>query len=88
LGGGSPMLLVRNEKNERQINIDLAQKKARFDFLKNDYTIDLNALIAETRNYNEKRLQDFKQLKEDIQTYLERLPLVGFSHAEKLGKDP
>jgi GTPase SAR1 family protein len=78
LGGGSPMLLVKNEKNERQVNIDLAQKRARFDFLKNDYTIDLNALIAGTKNYNEKRLRDFQQLKQDIQTYLERLPLVGF----------
>lgn len=78
LGGNSHLLLVRNEKNERQINIDMAQKRGRFDFLKNDYVVDLNALIPGTRTFNSGKLKDFHRLKEDIGTELKRLPLVGF----------
>jgi internalin A len=78
LGGNSPMLLVRNEKSDRQLNIDLPQKKARFGFLKGDYSVDLNALIAESSKFNERRLDEFRHLKEDIQLQLQHLPLVGF----------
>jgi GTPase SAR1 family protein len=78
LGGGSPLLLIRNEKNQRQVNIDLPQKRHRFDFLKKDYSIDLNALTPNTPTYSEKRAKEFKSLKEDIEIELKRLPLVGF----------
>ncbi|SEO19091.1 COR domain-containing protein [Mucilaginibacter sp. OK283] len=78
LGGNSPMLLVRNEKNERQINIDIPQKRARFEFLKGDYGIDLNALIKGSPDFSDTRFNVFQNLKEDIQTQLKRLPLVGF----------
>jgi GTPase SAR1 family protein len=79
LGKGSPLLLLRNEKNLRQVNLDIAQKKARFNFLKeNDYSIDLNALIAGTETYDTNQVKQFRNLKEDIETELRRLPLVGF----------
>ncbi|MCO5947495.1 COR domain-containing protein [Mucilaginibacter flavidus] len=78
LGGNSPLLLIRNEKNERQITIDLPQKRARFSFLKNDYSVNLNALIPGTNTFKKARLNDFLALKEDIETELKRLPLVGY----------
>lgn len=77
LGGNSPLLLVLNEKNERKIQIDLPQKKGRFPFLKDDYVVDLNALIAGTPKYNRQREIDFQRLQKDIETSLSRLPLVG-----------
>ncbi len=78
LGGSSPLLLVRNEKNERKAHLDIQQKKGRFSLLKNEYNVDLNALIRRTNAYNEKREKDFAHLKRDIETELSRLPLVGF----------
>ncbi|WP_315824313.1 hypothetical protein [Paraflavitalea speifideaquila] len=32
LGGHSPLLLVKNEKNQRTVNLDIQQKKGRFSF--------------------------------------------------------
>jgi Leucine-rich repeat (LRR) protein/GTPase SAR1 family protein len=78
LGGNSPLLLVRNEKNERQVYIDFPQKQARFNFLRRDYNLDLNALIPATTAFNSSQLDKFNILKEDIETELKRLPLVGF----------
>ncbi|WP_315824314.1 COR domain-containing protein [Paraflavitalea speifideaquila] len=46
--------------------------------MKNEYNVDLNALIPETNSYNAKRENDFSILKQDIETELRRLPLVGF----------
>ena len=78
LGGHSPLLLILNEKNERKISLDLSQKKARFDFLQKDYTVDLNALIPGTPTYSQNRKEAFEHLKNDIEATLSRLPLVGF----------
>jgi len=78
LGGKSPMFLVKNEKNDRGIQIDIFQKKKRFDFLKEDYKLNLNSLIPDTPTFNQKRLADFEQFKVDIQNELKDLPLVGF----------
>lgn len=79
LGGSSPLIIVKNEKNERRLNIDIAQKKARFEFIVRDYTIDLNALVPKSKNFNQKRNHDFSLLKNDIENELKRLPLVGFA---------
>lgn len=78
LGGNSPMLLVRNEKNERTVNIDLNQKRSRFTFLKGDFSINLNALKVDSETFSFKKRSDFILLKEDIEQELRRLPLVGF----------
>lgn len=78
LGNNSPLLLIRNEKNGRQINIDIPTKRGRFTFLKKDYSVDFNALIPNTKAYNKNRLKDFKILKDDIEHELKHLPLVGF----------
>jgi internalin A len=78
LGANSPLLLVQNEKNDRQITIDLPQKQSRFPFLKKKYTVDLNALIPQTLSFSKKRLQEFEDLKDDIENELKHLPLIGF----------
>ena len=77
LGGNSPMLIVKNERNERKITIDLGQKRGRFDFLKDDYTIDLNALIPGSQTFKSESHRAFKHLKDDIENELQHLPLVG-----------
>jgi Leucine-rich repeat (LRR) protein len=78
LGGNSSLMVVRNEKNERQIRIDINQKKARFNFIKGDYHIDLNALSRDEDSFDKKKLDDFITLKDDIQEELKRLPLAGY----------
>ncbi|NII28753.1 TIR domain-containing protein [Pseudoflavitalea sp. X16] len=78
LGGNSPLFLVRNEKNGRQVNIDFPQKKIRFSFLKNDYKLDLNALIPSHAAYKEDKEKEFNRFKEDVENEIKRLPLVGF----------
>jgi len=78
LGENSPLLLIRNEKNERQINIDIPTKKTRFEFLKSDYCVNLNTLAKNSKTFNAQRLKEFNHLKEDIEKELKRLPLVGF----------
>jgi internalin A len=78
LGGNSPLLLLRNEKNERHIYIDMPKKRERFVFLSGDYSIDLNALISGTKQYIPERVKEFGQLKDDIENQLKHLPLVGF----------
>lgn len=78
LSDNSPMLMVLNQKNERPFTVDLPQKKARFQFLKKDYSIDLNALIPKTGSYKVDQERKFRELIEDVETELKRLPLVGF----------
>ncbi|WP_198174837.1 leucine-rich repeat domain-containing protein [Spirosoma arboris] len=78
LGGNSPVVLLRNEKNERTFSVNLPSKKARFAFLKNDYGIDLNALIPNTPAYKVDQDRAFKQFRDTIEMELKHLPLVGF----------
>ncbi len=78
LGGNSPMLLLLNQKNERSFTVDLAPKRIRFEFLKKAYSIDLNALIPKTMSFKTEQEKAFREFKEDIETELKRLPLVGF----------
>jgi internalin A len=79
LGDNSPVLFIKNEKNERQAIIDMLQKKSRFDFIKGDFNIDLNALIPGTPTYDKKREDDFIRLKKEMESELQNLPLIGFS---------
>jgi len=78
MGKNSPLLIVCNQKNDRKIDINLSQKKGRFEFLEKEYNVNLNSLIKDSPEYNSKCSKDFKNLKEDIQTTLRHLPLVGF----------
>ncbi|MBC7569567.1 MAG: leucine-rich repeat domain-containing protein [Spirosoma sp.] len=78
LGNNSPMLLLLNQKNERPFTLDLGPKKARFVFLKKEFEIDLNALIPQTEAYKSAQDRAFKTFREDVETELKRLPLVGF----------
>jgi len=52
-------------------------KKARFHFIKGDYTIDLDAINDESANFNKEHKIAFDDFKEDIEKELKRLPLVG-----------
>jgi internalin A len=78
LGGNSPMLLLKNIKAGRDIDIDLSKKRERFDFLGKDYTIDLDGLIHGSNKYNARDVREFNRLRDDIEHELRHLPLVGF----------
>jgi internalin A len=79
LGSNSPLLIVKNVKNKRTINIDIDKKRERFPFIRNDYEIDLNALIPNTTSFEHERLRDFTFLKKNVENELSHLPLVGFA---------
>jgi GTPase SAR1 family protein len=79
LGGNSPLLMVMNEKNDRKVNLDLASKRSRFNFLKGDFPVNLNALIPKTLLFKKSRQDEFNRLREEIELKLKHLPLVGFA---------
>jgi len=77
-GKSSPLLIVSNEKNDRKIDINLPQKKERFDFLEKEYKVNLNALRKDSSKFSSERVRDFSELQDFIKLKLKNLPLVGF----------
>ena len=66
LGGGSPLLIVQNEKGDRSKQLDLPSMKGRFVFIKDVYQTNLNKL--------DKRLEEIHQA---IRHQIQQLPHVG-----------
>lgn len=79
LGDKSDLLLILNEKHGRRVNLNISAKKNRFKFIKQDYQLDLNALIEGTNTFDPYQFKMFKTLKQDLEWYLEKLPLVGIA---------
>jgi len=65
LGGGSPLLIVQNEKGDRSKQLDLPSMQARFDFIKDVYPTNL------------KTGRGLETVKEAIKYHIQQLPHVG-----------
>ncbi len=64
-GGGSPLLLVQNEKGDRSKALDLKSMQGQFDFIKEKYATNL----LSNRGLDE--------LQKDIEHYIQKLPHIG-----------
>lgn len=65
LSGGSPLIIVQNEKQGRRRDVNIGSLRARFENLRDAYTVDL----ADNRGLEE--------LTKALQRQLEQLPLIG-----------
>lgn len=77
MGGGSPLLIVQNEKDNRIGDLNLAGLKSQYnEIYKDDFRIDLRA-IADGEYHKADSEKAFNQLQTEIQSKLLQLPHIG-----------
>ncbi len=77
MGGGSPLLIVQNEKDNRVGDLNLSGLKSQYsEIYKDDFRVDLRA-VCEGEHHKIESEKAFNQLQTEIQSKLLQLPHIG-----------
>ena len=77
MGGGSPLLIVQNEKDNRVGDLNLPGLKSQYnEIYKDDFRVDLRA-VCEGEHYKIESEKAFRDLQTEIRSKLLQLPHIG-----------